>query len=437
MGACKSSFSIVALSKMNAAAKSKGKFNYLANPTLANTVSMHHLKLIPVLGHVAHNILKDTIPKPTLSIFQPFIADMFTQGLSAGGAASVIAKFQSSTDALVAITSTCDDPEILRILEFMSDEKTLQTLLSNQLMEGFRCTTLSDHYDRISEWRALHDKLTETKKRESLTLTKCTLITNDMIRRGELGSCPQTESEFMPKLNTSSSFALLATEETSDSISSDSSPAPVKTRIPMDNDKAGKYVLKYQRDYGDDYLVSKLEDGTYFMNKLPSGNFVSFDKTIPNRVKAAIYSLRESSTSQSYGDASPVRPARSQDARSQDARSQDSRKARPTRPENARPPVRPIPSQVQTVPPAPPASLPPLGVGGASHNQLDSVIAALQQQTATLQRSQELQATANAQIMTSLSYMANTLTSQQQEPASDDEDDEDYDDEEIDMDNTD
>ena len=65
------------------------------------------------------------------------------------------------------------------------------------------------------------------------------------------------------------------------------------------------------------------------------------------------------------------------------------------------------------------------------------MIAALQQQTATLQRSQELQATANAQIMTSLSYMANTLTSQQQEPASDDEDDEDYDDEEIDMDNTD
>ena len=66
------------------------------------------------------------------------------------------------------------------------------------------------------------------------------------------------------------------------------------------------------------------------------------------------------------------------------------------------------------------------------------MIAALQLQTATLQRSQELQATENAQIMTPISYMADTFTNQQQEPASDEYDEEeDNDEEEIDMDNTD
>ena len=72
--------------------------------------------------------------------------------------------------------------------------------------------------------------------------------------------------------------------------------------------------------------------------------------------------------------------------------------------------AQPAPSQAQNFPPVqqgqndspvPPAPLPPVGVVGASHNQLGAVLAALQQQTAALQRSQELQATENAQITTS------------------------------------
>ena len=76
----------------------------------------------------------------------------------------------------------------------------------------------------------------------------------------------------------------------------------------------------------------------------------------------------------------------------------DSGSTRHTQVQNARP-IRPVPSQVQNVPPVPPAPLP---LGGASHTQLDSVIAALQQQTATLQRSQELQATATLRSWTTL-----------------------------------
>ena len=76
----------------------------------------------------------------------------------------------------------------------------------------------------------------------------------------------------------------------------------------------------------------------------------------------------------------------------------DSGSTRHTQVQNARP-IRPVPSQVQNVPPVPPTPLP---LGGASHTQLDSVIAALQQQTATLQRSQELQATATLRSWTPL-----------------------------------
>jgi len=65
------------------------------------------------------------------------------------------------------------------------------------------------------------------------------------------------------------------------------------------------------------------------------------------------------------------------------------------------------------------------------------VLAALQPQTATLQSSQELQAAANAQIMTSMAYLSDSMT-KQQEPANNlDDEEEDHDEEEIYMDKTD
>ena len=162
-----------------------------------------------------------------------------------------------------------------------------------------------------------------------------------------------------------------------------------------------------------------LEDGTFYMDTTTDGKFFTLKRegwmSAPAYVKAAVNSFRQSSTpSPSQGGARPVRPARSQ--------AQNSR------------PVRPVPSQVQNVSPVPPAPLPPVGVGGASHTQLYAVLFALQQQTADLQRSQELQATENAQIMTS---MAGTMTKQQEPASNEDGEKETRDEGGIDMGNTD
>ena len=57
--------------------------------------------------------------------FQLLILAMFTRGLSAVGAASSITMHQCSADDLLAIISTCDNPQILRIPKFMAPGETL------------------------------------------------------------------------------------------------------------------------------------------------------------------------------------------------------------------------------------------------------------------------------------------------------------------------
>ena len=65
-GTCKALWTTVGLTNLNAAVKSKGKFNPLSNPTLANKVAMCHSKFISILEQVSHNIPKEVIPKPSM-----------------------------------------------------------------------------------------------------------------------------------------------------------------------------------------------------------------------------------------------------------------------------------------------------------------------------------------------------------------------------------
>ena len=121
--------------------------------------------------------------------FQPRIQAIPTRGLSAGGAASVIAMstYGRSSDSLH--------------LQVHGSDETHHTLLANFLMvDGYLGPALRDYYGKTSEWRALSEKLyvKEHSSPTPLTRPQCLAIANEVIRKGELGICPQIESELVP-----------------------------------------------------------------------------------------------------------------------------------------------------------------------------------------------------------------------------------------------
>ena len=118
----------------------------------------------------------------------------------------------------------------------------------------------------------------------------------EMIRKGELGVCPQTVSEFMPKLETGpfvgAPVLRLPVSSASGASTSSSLFKTREPREPMQNELAGKLVVKYQKEKTVGFFVSLLKDGTYVMDTTADGKFVTLKgegwRTTPAYVKAAI-----------------------------------------------------------------------------------------------------------------------------------------------------
>ena len=165
----------------------------------------------------------------------------------------------------------------------------------------------------------------------------------------------------------------------------------------MDNDKAGQVLQAYQEMNPDpDFKMFQHANGQFLLAPDDDGKLVTITNKqwhqLPGDVRSAIYSLRTTTMKAMSAALGAVPPVPSQV------------QGHPPAPS----PQVQAPAPALPVPVAPPAPLPPVGVGGDVDQSATLTI--LQQQLATMQRSQQQQASVNSQIMTALSFMAETMT---------------------------
>ena len=197
----------------------------------------------------------------------------------------------------------------------------------------------------------------------------------------------------------------------------------------MGNGKAGKAIENYCSEHGLASIVTKDDDGVYTFLTKSDGSWATLDddhwKSCTKFMKAAIWSIRNSTG----------------DDRAQNDTIPQRRQQAPVVPPRPSAPPPPAPSAPPALPPpapqAPPAMVPlaPLAVGNNTQVQIDAMQATLQEQSATLRRTQDLQeqqSIANAQIMTSISFLADTIKTRVEIQSDVDEDKEEHNGSEMD-----
>ena len=326
----------------------------------------------------------------------------------------MIATFENAFETLETKASTCAQPGILKILEFLVSTETQQTIFYHCLVDAHLFPSLHGHYQTLIEYRALSDKLRLIQaKSPEVPLDKetCIRIVNAMLRSNELGAVADVMDMVQPlprpplPLDSPMSPTFVGATVTD---------VPEKKKTPMANGKAGKALEDYCIEHGLDTIVSKDNDGVYTFLTKSDGTQASLDrdhwKSCTRFIRAAVYSIR-------HGNSTGDDRAQYNSIRTQVHGAQHRQQAPvvPPQPSATSPPA---PSAFPALPPpaprAPPAMVPlaPLAVGNNTQAQIDAMHATLQEQSATLRRTQDLQeqqSLANAQIMTSISFLADTF----------------------------